>query len=441
MPFAEKHIDLLRHLSAETIIGPGEPDKWSKPFWFRYFWQEARSQKAKFLQNWRPIIAFFDAAFQLPAIWNDQDPGFRRELFTDSAGLLTPKSEQALVTSLTPKSPPVWGTIADGTLRAVLMALMESGFTRVAVSNLGPNKIRDTSLTFSANSHHIQADGGTYYFDIGWRGDGRRLDEITQAGGFVNRAESEYQGFAKQCGLREDWNPFNDTSVRADYWFREGQGDNCLHATVSVALQFQTAATFPLIESNLAHLQGRPFPTTHQAAFQASTPSGPLMEIGVEVENKTQYIYRYADRQQLYMLILDTECFDTRKKQAEKFPEVGVKNVPANRVMACISFVRVFHGTTDDEGLTVLYDAKGSTAPTEDRCVAACGDRQLGVLLYRRVLKAYSDTCASMPFGTKWTPSGASTGMMAPRLRVDKKLANVLTVRKLTGTALVPFWP
>jgi hypothetical protein len=437
--FSEEHIELIRMIPLDRIgVLPSAP-QWSKQFWFRYFWQEAIARPSEFRAQSERILDFFNETFFLPERWNQEDENFGSdELRVREDNVLIYKSggPGARHTRFRAKRGEVWNSIGNDSLLSILTALLHAGFTRIRVANMGHGKPQDSSITFAANSHSVQSDGPAYKFDIGWRGDGRTLHEISQAGGFLCRAESDYQGFAARCNLREDWHPFNDQQTRADYWYREGQSDNCLHTTISVALEFQTAATFPLTEQKLKYLSGHN-PATAQEAQQLSKAEAPLKAIGISADGRDA-IYRYADRQQLYMVIIDSECFDTRKQQKERFPEIAVKQLPATRIMACVSFVRVFHGSEDDQGFTALCDRARCTAPTLDRCIAVCSDRALGTLLYRRVQRAYDDTCNSMPFGTKWTPSGAATGIMKPRLMAGRAAATVYTVKELGGNA---FWP
>jgi hypothetical protein len=77
----------------------------------------------------------------------------------------------------------------------------------------------------------------------------------------------------------------------------------------------------------------------------------------------------------LYLCLIE-QYFDTAQRQAylekkgiltqEKFPEKAVKKIPAADIVGNITFVRVFHGTTDDLGFTLFFHKGLSSAPSPD---------------------------------------------------------------------------
>lgn len=430
--FEQKHIELIFNLPINAIVGP-TPANWSKPFWFRYFWQEAVSRKSEFVARWKPITDFFNEAFKLPYKWDpDSDEFDKDEIRSGYGGKLSYKGSdlQWRVRTLQTRMGNPWPqSVSNATLLACLQALLEAGFSRVRAAN---GVVTDSSLQFIANSVRLQGSGDSYFCDFGWRGDGRDFDTLVRSGGFFNRADSSANGFAQSCNLREDWHPFAVEDNRFSYWFREGQSDNCLHTCVSVAMNFKTASTFPLLEGKL---RGKTLPSTLVEAQTASTPTAAFSKVGVRTAGGGEVIYRYADRQQLYLVMLAGAGFNTKAKQQQQFPEIAVKFVPAANILACLVFVRVFHGTDEDHGFTLLYDAARSQPPTEDKCKIAIADGELAKLLFRNAKRLFDQTVQSMPYAAKWTPGGADP---APQLMVDSSPATITKVSKLDGTT---FWP
>ncbi len=117
---------------------------------------------------------------------------------------------------------------------------------------------------------------------------------------------------------------------------------------------------------------------------------------------------RFADKQQLYLVVVDTQYFDTREKQTDKFPEVAVKSIPTENILACISFVRVHHDTISQHPLTALFDLRGSTPPSLDHCRRYCQSQAFAKQLYTHVKSLYDTTIAMLGpnFHVQWVPNG-----------------------------------
>ncbi len=429
--FGKEHIELIMNLPVSAIVG-ADPANWSKPFWFRYFWQDATQRKSEFVARWQPIVDFFNAAFRLPYKWNPEMDEFDKDAYRkQGSGIYAYKGDdtQWRVKVLQTRGGLWTNTVSDGVLLACLTALLEAGFSKVTVVG---GQVQDPSLTFVANAVRLQGTGSSYSCELGWRGDGRDFDDINRSGGFIARADSTANGFAQSCNLGEPWHPFSDPLVRSHYWFREGQSDNCLHTCISVALNFKTASTFPLLEHKM---KGKKIPLTGPEAQTASTPTAPFFKVSVLAAGSGEIVYRYADRQQLYMVLLSGAGFDTKAKQQQKFPEIAMKFIPAANILACLVFVRVFHGTTDEEGFTLMYDATRSKPPTELKCQTVIADAELSKLLFKKVSRLFEETKAGMPYAAKWSASGAED---IPQMKLDTVPVKVSKVATIDGGA---FWP
>ncbi|MGB7762259.1 MAG: hypothetical protein WBL61_20665 [Bryobacteraceae bacterium] len=435
--FEHEHIELIRQLPMEAIIGSNQPANWSKPFWFRYFWQEAISRKSEFIRQSAKILPFFNSAFRLPYKWDeDMDDEFAKDDLIKQGGVWAYSGQDAQwrVKRLNLRAGgDIWNQCPDGVLRDCLEGLLFAGFTRIPVAVDGLNAVQDNAASVVFNTVRLEnpAQNKTFHCDFGWRGDSRTFQELDTAGGFKARADSIVNGFAARCNLREAWNPFSLLANRSDYWFREGQADNCLHTSVSIATEFRTATAFPLLERKFA---GKKIPTTWAEADTASTPQTPFFKVRID-QGPDSTVYRYADRQQLYLVMLTGSGFNTKSKQQEKFPELAVKFVESSGILASVTFTRVFHGLEDAQGFTALYDAGRSHAPTINRCLAAIADQDLATALLHRVTALFNATVASMPYAAKWIASGSEP---VPRFKVAGADATINRVSALDGTVL---WP
>ena len=218
---------------------------------------------------------------------------------------------------------------------------------------------------------------------------------------------------AEKINLREAWNPFSDPTIRAHYYYRREQQDNCLHTVVSVTLDFTTASTFPKLEDLIGSaMKGAALKPTDTVDNPPAALKPKLCSVRTGAGKPLQ---RYADKQQLYLVVLFGGFFDTQRKQAgEKeiadasgtFPEVAVKRIPANNILGCLSFVRVFHGLTEAEGFTAVFDEKGSLRPTIEACEGFAGDQRIARNLLRELTRQFNAIAGSMPFRACWTGTG-----------------------------------
>jgi hypothetical protein len=417
--FARKHIRLIAELPKEGIIGDEAYGEYSKKGWFLYFWKEARPQTAFYTASAK-IMPFFNELFELPAEW-DADPAALdgSSPFMNVANMLVYKDSVAAdqrVKKLKPKKK--FDDVSDGTLKTLLTECLRIGFEKIPVqSTTGLGNVSSPDLMFARHSLILDE---SHKYSVGWRGDSRSMKDLEQAGGFLSKAESDQvppsggMSYAESINLRTDWNPFKDPAVRAQYYYRKEQQDNCLHSVVSVTLDFVTASTFPKLEDLVGGwLKGK-------ALDKSASVDAPPDELKPKLCDATiggKQVKRIADQNTLFLVVLFGGFFDTQKRQQSgSFPEVAVKRIPANNIVGVLSYIRVFHTLNEADGFTVLWDPVKSQRPSREKCNAVAGDEKIGGLLWRDVRKQYDTVKHSMPFRACWTGTGG------------KKLENPLAI-------------
>ena len=150
---------------------------------------------------------------------------------------------------------------------------------------------------------------------------------------------------------------------------------------------------------------------------------------------KDHTLVRIADRQQLYLVVIQGHYFNTQEAQKDKFPEIAVKSIPETGILACLSFVRVHHDVDEHAGCTVLFD---SVYPSRPRWWAAAGmrsPRQWPAISTRRCRAGTNRAKAAMPFSVKWT---ANKGVDVEPLKAEGVPLLVSQVISVTGSQL---WP
>jgi hypothetical protein len=448
--FLREHLDLFTRLTKSELTTLTEDDKKqaTKPFWFSYFWEETGPNRAAFSAQAALFVQFFELMYVLPPTWDPQNPAC--ELRLNSGKLeYRPGIVQTPIQSLTLK-PNAWGQIPDLLLLNVLQALLTIGFESVTPkgSDLAPFRKADfidssiqTSLALGSDNvirrNSLVGEVDKAYF-LGWRGDGRDVKKIQAAGGLINKAQSNHEGYAASQNMRAAWHPFSLPANQNQWFFRRAKSDNCLQSVVSVSTDFKTASTFPLLNGDYINLPAV-MPTEQQAKNLDRDHQRKWYRISGTAGGGPKTVIRFVDRQQLYLVIIDTQYFDTQKKQTDKFPEIAVKQIPDSGVFACVAFIRVHHVTTENGGMTALLDAGRSVPPTLDGCRRYCQSQKFAKILYTHVQRIYSETIASLTstFHVKWTPTGAAA--VAGGFTDDQhRPMQIQTVKGILGE---PIWP
>ncbi len=145
----------------------------------------------------------------------------------------------------------------------------------------------------------------------------------------------------------------------------------------------------------------------------------------------------YVDRRDVYLVLVASQYFDTREyqkgKHSEEWPEIAVKEIPDSHIFACIPIVRVFHGTTDDKGFTVLFDNKNNIkAPNLQQCQQAVG-LLAGKTLYANITAEFDKAFQAVRNGysVAWDPHGTTPVDPLP-------IGKILSI---TDSARARVWP
>jgi hypothetical protein len=444
--FLAEHIVLISKLKKAQLASLTDDDRKyaTKPFWFCYFWEECEANPSGFRPHAALIASFFERMYVLPPTWdpgnaacelefNGNDLAYVRRL---RAGGATPIGQLTL-------KPNAWGQVPDQDLRNVLEALLSIGFEAVTPTGsdrapFGKSQFTDfpRASDIDVRRQSLVGELDKAYF-LGWRGDGRDLKKIQAAGGLINKAQSDYQGYATSQNMREAWHPFSDPAKQPNWYFRKAKEDNCLQTVVSVSTDFKTASTFPLLNADYVILPPVA-PKENELSRLDHTEQRKWYRITGTSQGRQKTVIRFADRQQLYLVIVDTQYFDTQKKQTYKFPEIAVKKIPDTGVFACISFVRVHHVTVDMGGMTALYDASRSFPPTLDACRRYCQSQKFAKVLFTHVERVYNETIAvlSQSYHVKWGSTGAVT--VPPFADDDGHSMTIATVKGVLSGSLYP---
>jgi hypothetical protein len=434
--FLDEHMDAIRVLSCDALVGTGWA-KNSKQAWLAYFWMEARNEinKSKFYAYREWYLDFFNHMYVLPQGWDRLDS-------IPAAPALSLKAGRT------------WDNANDAILLRMMEACLFTGFERfrgALPDGLPPN---DASYQMVK---YCEGYGRDKLVRFLWRGEDRSLDEITRVGGLIPKASADFRPanadvsfrtFAETCNLREPWHPFSIPAIRNDYWFRLTSADNCTESVVSVTPDARSALTFPRLGDKNIFFDALPSPARFTGApvsgQQLSRVTGTLglpqrraknaagKDIVVPASAAGGGAIRYADKVKLFLCLVE-QYFDTAARQRslraagltehESFPEYAVKSVPAADIVGAITFVRVFHGTSDADGFTLFYLASESKPPSfariRDRFVKARPDNERLHQLLTQANTAFDAARALHLKSIKWTASGAVD------LAADRKLTGV----------------
>jgi len=414
--FTRAHMKLIGELGKEALVRQGYSE-FSKEGWFLYFWKEARAQGG-FIGKSAEILPFLNELYAVPPEWVANPLDATRYVAGTYLDYQPTVPANRRVQALTYASS--WETVSDANLLRCLNACLGVGFERVRATTNDLGNLADLNSPLAFTRHNMVLDRDHSY-TVGWRGDGRRLSDLRTAGGFLPKADSDQpspdphdqRSYAEKINLRQPWHPFSLPATRSHYYYRREQQDNCLHTVVSVTLDFITASTFPKLEDLVASaMSGQPL---QPADTLDNPPPGLLPRLATVRSVGAKPVRRFADKQQLYLVVLFGGFFDTQRKQSGdqeideghgSFPEVAVKRIPANNILGCLSFVRVFHGLTEADGFTAVFDEKGSTRPTIERCEGFAGNQKLARNLLRELTRQFNAIATSMPYRACWTGTG-----------------------------------
>jgi hypothetical protein len=424
VPFSEVHMKAISKIPKAEIAG-NPSDLYSPAGWFSYFWSEAYLWEADFAREHAGILPLFNQLFQIPAGWEPPKVGGITQKF--QADLLT-SAPQVKLTSK--KS---WEAVAAGqptVLLDAMEALLRIGFRRVPISK---NALLATNDTSAEMLKYIKRVDHTRKVQLGWRGDTRSFADLVKSGGFICKAESVAGGYAQGKNMRKPWHPYSKLSIRSDMWYRRVSADNCTMTITSVTRDCKTGSVFPQLSE--VHV----FPGTEERAeVQKLVDEGKvartkLSEVKVrEASGKETTLLRFADTVQLFLCVLNGQYFDTFAAQEEYsqtvgFKEIAMRDVPSDDILGAVTYVRVHHGTTNQEGFTALYDPVASVEVSDEvkkrKTAAYSGDA-----LYDAARE--EEARAKNTFTAAWSEDGATRA--GAKLDKAPGISKILEVKRLS---------
>lgn len=265
-------------------------------------------------------------------------------------------------------------------LREALEALLRSGFVPVAECD-DHHEISGRPQDAVLQEYNAWGDLNTTRARVqaalaqvpavsyGWRGDSRTVGEIQGAGGLWCKAASE--AYAKAKGMRAEWHPFHERSIRKYLYFRCGQSDNCLYTAVSVtpAVTSTGPANNPQFQftnfDNNACRINICFPQLEEI------PMAKRKRVRIDLERNTDNAAFstdcFVDEVRLYLCKLgvnkwyvDTRAIQNSLNPGQGFPEIAVRGISSADLMAYLVLIRVHHGADNPAGFTAIPVANKS---------------------------------------------------------------------------------
>jgi hypothetical protein len=133
--------------------------------------------------------------------------------------------------------------------------------------------------------------------------------------------------------------------------------------------------------------------------------------------------YRMIGVTRIAVMVLDGLVLDTGGAQEDKgrapYPEFGVSAVAGSNVFGMQEFVRVFHGTTDEEGFTAFHRPHSKKMATREEVLAAFGDQKAVDDYYPKILDEFN-TASQTSVALKWTATGTAT----PATKLNSPFSN-----------------
>jgi hypothetical protein len=355
-------------------------------WWFQYFWQEAKMVATQ--QDREAMAAICTRLFiktpRGPFAYECR-PAFKNDDFTTS-------------------QPDVW--------RGFLTTLLHIGFRRVdpkqAVQsgNNGPPvpQVAAHHLMLRADLAPHLPQKFTPDTDIFWRAESRTMERIVQQQGTKRQSDVEF--LANEMQISAPWHPYSDPDINKYMWYRSGQNDNDYYTVISVAVNFETALSFPKIDEKRVY----------------GFPKKPLEEWTrdeVRLHQKNMALVTLVDGSERIMLATQTTAYmcvacgriiDTMTAGGG-FPEKGVSEIPLDQIFAMLPVTRVHHGPDPLDGFTAFIDHNKGRIVQED--IGKAMD------LFGEAYPKCKDEYFRQKYRGKVESAWAANGFQAPRVPVS----------------------
>jgi hypothetical protein len=383
--------------------------------WFRYFWKEAKvvatTEQAESLQSYfaqtlwvRPAAAAVAVRADIPQVQLDASNPFASRLKKGEDRTSSVAGEVRAIGRFD-------SLFSDAEIKEFLTRVLAIGFESVP----GEGSAGTASAAYGMLTQFVTKAT----FEMAWRADTRDLETIRRQG-YLSRAA--VASVATSMNMDKPWHPFSDPAVNSRIWLRKGQTDNCLMTVVSVAERFEISLAYPKIDltdalkkvvTNVAIFDGRKVRAT---ALGAASPYIGTVHFPGEPPSPRMITFSHV-----YLLVLDSWVFDTGSWQESsgkaRYPERAVKGIKPSNVIGKVTFLRIHHGPSDEDGFTAFPIASESSFVSQDEFKVAFGDAKFG-MYYQQAQAKHREALASGPHAKRWLSTGI--GSAPEPLKNDK---------------------
>lgn len=378
--------------------------EYSIPWWFEYFWAEAKMSAGAAEKQQLAEIA--NTVFvKTPEEQRKYKPRPEFEHFTDR------------------------GQFAQ-TWREILTKLLYLGFRCMSRTQVVAPEANLPPVNGVATEHlGLQRDFFRYIeaqkqgqprqdqqVQIYYRSETRDIDTIVNHSG--TRRQIDVAALAKSMNMSAPWHPFSVDAIKDKMWFRRGNSDNDYFTVISVAQTFEVALSFPKIDERRVYQ----FPTE---SIDQWTPQQ------LDYHRKNLAAVRLRDGSKKVVVVTETAAYmcvvtgavlDTvaaggAAGGGQSFPEQGVADIPLDHIFAVFPVRRYHHGHNDaGEGFTAYIDWNRAR-PLKDRQQA----RDLHGAAYDQLWDTYMHWKYHGPIVSAW----GKTGTQRPSVQLD--IAHILS--------------
>ncbi|MEM6971544.1 MAG: hypothetical protein AAF577_01965 [Pseudomonadota bacterium] len=310
--------------------------------------------------------------------------------------------------------------------RDALQRLLKMGFLSVPVSDMAPDTratgvaslmLNPSTAEFVLQKQYVgylnQTDvkKGKSEIFVGWRCETRPLHMVRAHGG--NKRQIDVDAIASGMNMDAAWHPFSDPAIKKFMWFRLANTDNDYYTVISVAENFRTAASFPLIDERRVYtFPNKDVSRWTQQEAERHRRNLALVEITGGEKRMMLASETYAYLYGITGLFLRTNAAGKNYSGgvSEAFPEIGVKEIPLDAIVGCLPLLRIHHGPSDktagtqsrNDGFTVFVQKATAALTTSDMQML----HRFGKTAYAKLISEYNTTLAAKPLASCWAGSG-----------------------------------
>jgi hypothetical protein len=382
--FNDSDVSFIATIPADSLFkraehgGPVPQPKYGPEDWLLYFWQEAKESWANADSEQKKTASeFFNKAFKKTTDWKTNGPVCKGPLLGNS-------------------------DLSSALLRNVMDAFLHVGFEAYDVTANATDNLRRYRLR----------DDKKYTFLIFWRSEGFRDLEYLRKHGYTAQcndtsppSQSGKMVRCEEINCTQDWHPFKLEENKRRLWFRKGHTDNCWYTVVSVAESWKTAVCYPKFGQTPAMQIGPDVKKIGPAEALRKYPD----KMGKVVYKSGLQETKMVTMSNVALVLVDSEVFDTNKRQREKttgYDEKGVSCIAGKNVVATVKFLRIHHDFSDEQGFTAIPIRSQSQLKQPEGLLEAFGDLGAATDFNSRVLVAFNEALNTKPVSLRWDETG-----------------------------------